>query len=1260
MRGFSKKKIYSFISGKRKPIAIALIGIAILCLANTSIAKIELNKFELEFIKSKLNIPTFPELSQFRDEELIELLSGEIDPKNLPGLTYGVYSLLVFQEIDFIDWIISQDYKQDFYKYFDSIAEERTRLDSFLENLGKDISIILEKTPSGPISALSLNTFSITNKVLDIGKAVLKIAEQRICDGLWGYFNYRKHGESHINAWQCAKEEYIKWIPKPEDVEQNLFGAGTIDSGINQLEPWFAQLWDKWGGYITPAGISEEAKQKAREEIKTALLLELETNKFVKEEPKPSLLEKTKLTWDNLVKEVENITQNIKNAIARLNPFEAAVAPAPEPLTEKTESKLEETEEVEEELSEIATPKVKVEAEAEPKPLTLAEIQEKLDDIAERIDILSQKVAELAAKSQSISEEPEEIVEEQPEETEVATGGPTPCQKIVGNYPAQNKVIFNEIAWMGTTISATDEWMELKNISGTEINLADWQILDKDNQIKIIFTVRDRISNNGLFLLERTDDNSVPGVAADFIYSGTLNNSDEALYLFDENCQLQEEMIASPDWPAGDSSSKRTMERKSNLEWQTSANPGGTPKMENSSGYYVFTGGSGYSPPPSPPPSEEPPSPPKILISEVQIDSIEGKGGADGDWVELYNPNNTEISLTGWSIQEHSATSTCLIDPGFYKKEIKLDATSSEPKIPAKGYFLIVSTDANENLKSLADMTIGWSLTDDNTIYLVSNKDKIESGNDPDVADKIGLGKSCFPEGTSAPNPPEGKSLGRIWDLEKEEYKDDNDNSMDFEIQDPTPTNSKGEAGPTFLTNYQINEDTIFPIQGSPYIVEGTLYISLGKILTIEPGVTLKFVKNSSPGSGARIMVEGTLLAIGTENKKITFTSREPGDGTYWCGIHFTPNSNLNSELNYTLIEKATGCHGDYYTIRVDQSSITLKNSILENNNKYWGIWLTNSSSTIDNLKLANFNEEQSQTLIYPTAIYVEGGNPTIRNSTFQKNSYGIRIENGAIPQIIGNNFEENEVPIYALDSYPSLSGNQFFNNDINGILIKGNLSRNLTFSANLTYIVDYYLGVSQEAVLTLEPGVVIKLKEASPVSGYQAYLQVVGSLIAQGTLELPIVFTSFEDDEYGGDTNNNGISTTPNYWDWNEITFMSGASGSLKWVVLRYGGGGYLPGPGFPGHRNTPLVIEGGANVSQENVTIEFSSEADQAAAQIVIGQIAALPAVEDLTLTDKDDVEAAREAYTALTETQQGLVTNLATLEVAEAKIAQLEVEP
>jgi hypothetical protein len=146
---------------------------------------------------------------------------------------------------------------------------------------------------------------------------------------------------------------------------------------------------------------------------------------------------------------------------------------------------------------------------------------------------------------------------------------------------AQREVVINEVAWMGSLKSYSDEWIELKNISGQSVNLAGWQLQNKNQKIKIIFGANDIIAPGGFYLLERTDDDSVAEVAADKVYSGGLGNSNEALYLFGADCLLQDSVAAAPKWPAGDNAAKKTMERMSNLLWQTSVMPGGTPKAEN-------------------------------------------------------------------------------------------------------------------------------------------------------------------------------------------------------------------------------------------------------------------------------------------------------------------------------------------------------------------------------------------------------------------------------------------------------------------------------------------------------------------------------------------------------------------------------------------------------------------------------------------------------------------------------------------------------
>lgn len=71
---------------------------------------------------------------------------------------------------------------------------------------------------------------------------------------------------------------------------------------------------------------------------------------------------------------------------------------------------------------------------------------------------------------------------------------------------------------------------------------------------------------------------------------------------------------------------------------------------------------------------------------------------------------------------------------------------------------------------------------------------------------------------------------------------------------------------------------------------------------------------------------------------------------------------------------------------------------------------------------------------------------------------------------------------------------------------------------------------LSVSSHLTIEPGVVVKFYNLNK------NLSIEGSLTAIGTSEEKIVFTSYKDDAYGGDTNNDGGSSVPQKGDWYAI----------------------------------------------------------------------------------------------------------------------------
>lgn len=145
------------------------------------------------------------------------------------------------------------------------------------------------------------------------------------------------------------------------------------------------------------------------------------------------------------------------------------------------------------------------------------------------------------------------------------------------------RVFFSEIAWMGTSASANNEWIEIRNNTRERIALSGWQIQNDEETIAVVFGDRDSIAPTGFFLLERTDDDPVSAIAADKIYAGALANAGARLKLFDAECVLHDEINAEAGWPGGDNSTKQTLERNNDdFSWQTSVESGGTPSRENS------------------------------------------------------------------------------------------------------------------------------------------------------------------------------------------------------------------------------------------------------------------------------------------------------------------------------------------------------------------------------------------------------------------------------------------------------------------------------------------------------------------------------------------------------------------------------------------------------------------------------------------------------------------------------------------------------
>ena len=287
-----------------------------------------------------------------------------------------------------------------------------------------------------------------------------------------------------------------------------------------------------------------------------------------------------------------------------------------------------------------------------------------------------------------------------------------------------------------------------------------------------------------------------------------------------------------------------------------------------------------------------------------------------------------------------------------------------------------------------------------------------------------------------------------------------------------------------------ISSNTSWNMTDTAYFIIDDISVENGATLTVNPGAVVKFDNSRS------LLVQGALRVLGTAGSPVYLTS---GRDDAVKGDTNNDGSTAPSAGDWKHIEFQDGS---------DDANSLIDHAII----RYGG-------------SCCYSGDYGAVTLI--------SASPTIQNTALVSNAYyAIRAD---------------------LNSFPTLVGNTYTNNGINGLALQGgtissNSAWNMTDTA---YFIIDDISVENGATLTINPGVVVKFNNSKS-------LLVQGTLRVLGTAGNPVYLTSGRDDAVKGDTNNDG-STAPSPGDWRRIEFQDGsddANSLIDHAVIRYGGG--------------------------------------------------------------------------------------------------------
>ncbi|MFN8446143.1 MAG: Ig-like domain-containing protein [Caldilineaceae bacterium] len=278
---------------------------------------------------------------------------------------------------------------------------------------------------------------------------------------------------------------------------------------------------------------------------------------------------------------------------------------------------------------------------------------------------------------------------------------------------------------------------------------------------------------------------------------------------------------------------------------------------------------------------------------------------------------------------------------------------------------------------------------------------------------------------------------------------------------------------------------------GLPYVFKGGMNVQKTGQLILSPGVEVQVETG--------FYVDGQLTAIGTAAQPILITGiNQQANG--WWGLRISGDFQqlAQATLDYVTIEYGgNGTDDSDANLSVGTANVTVTHSLIRNGSHH-GIYDDGGSPdqpftiTISDTTISNNGGDA-------LACYDESCNLTLNNLTVSGNGRNGIVHNGAMAGDV--------------------------------------LWRNL----GLPYYVEGQGGVGQDSILTIDPGVEVRM-------GKDANFQVDGALFANGTPAQPITFT--------------GSSAQPGWWE--RIQIEHEGFVEMQYCDIGYGGGNQPQGFNF------------------------------------------------------------------------------------------------